>query len=103
MRPFRPAYPFIKSNKIMAVKKITEVVPSLPPQIEPDLENLLAKRLADDLIEEIDMGKLTKFAIAHLGKGLKSRFIDWLKADNSQRVALTEVDAIDAVSEEVAA
>lgn len=103
MRPFRPAYPFIKSNKIMAVKKITEVVPSLPPQIEPDLENLLAKRLADDLIAEVDMGKLTKLAIAHLGKGIKSRFIDWLKADNSQRIALTEGEAIEAASQEVLA
>ena len=87
----------------MAVKKISEVVPSLPPQPEPDLEDLLAKRLADDLIADVDMGRLTKLAIAHLGKGLKSRFIDWLKADNSQRVALNEVEAIDAVSEEVAA
>lgn len=85
----------------MAAKKITEVVPSLPPEKEPDLEDLLAKRLADDLIAEIDMGKLTKLAIAHLGKGLKSKFIDWLKADNSQRIALTEGEAIEAASEEV--
>jgi hypothetical protein len=87
----------------MAVKKALEVVPSLPTQPEHDLEELLASRLADDLIADVDMGKLTKLAIAHLGNRLKSKFIDWLSSDNSQRVALTEVDAIEAASEEVAA
>jgi hypothetical protein len=87
----------------MAVKNKLEVVPSLPTQPKPDLEDLLASRLADDLIADVDMGKLTKLAIAHLGNRLKSRFIDWLSSDNSQRVALTEVDAIEAASEEVAA
>jgi hypothetical protein len=87
----------------MAVKNKLEVVPSLPTQPQPDLEELLASRLADDLIADVDMGKLTKLAIAHLGNRLKSRFIDWLSSDNSQRVALTEVDAIEAASEEVAA
>lgn len=87
----------------MAAKNKLEVVPSLPAQPEHDLEDLLAKRLADDLIADVDMSKLTKLAIAHLGNRLKSRFIDWLSADNSQRVALTEVDAIEAASEEVAA
>jgi hypothetical protein len=87
----------------MAVKNKLEVVPSLPTQPKPDLEDLLASRLADDLIADVDMGKLTKLAIAHLGNRLKSRFIDWLSSDNSQRIALTEVDAIEAASEEVAA
>ncbi len=87
----------------MAVKNKLEVVPSLPTQPKADLEDLLASRLADDLIADVDMGKLTKLAIAHLGNRLKSRFIEWLSADNSQRIALTEVDAIDAASEEVAA
>ena len=102
MRPFRPAYPLLGTS-IMAVKNKLEVVPSLPTQPKPDLEDLLASRLADDLIADVDMGKLTKLAIAHLGNRLKSRFIDWLSSDNSQRIALTEVDAIEAASEEVAA
>ena len=86
----------------MAVKKITEVVPSLPPQNEQDLEDLLAKRLAEDLIADVDMGRLTKKAIAHLGNMLKTKCIEWLKADNSQRIALNEIEAIDTTSEEVA-
>ena len=88
----------------MAAKNKFDIVPSLPPQTNSEnLEDLLAKRLADDLIADVDMGKLTKLAIAHLGNRLKSRFINWLKADQSSHVALSEIDAIDTTSEEVAA
>ena len=87
----------------MAAKKPLEVVPSLPTQTEPDLEELLASRLADDLIAEVDMGKLTKLAIANLGKRLKSRFINWLVADNSAHIPLSEAEAIEAACEDVAA
>ncbi len=87
----------------MAAKNKLEVVPSLPTQNEPDLEELLASRLADDLIADVDMRKLTKLAIAHLGNRLKAKFIDWLSTDDTSRFALTEVEAIATSSEEVAA
>lgn len=84
----------------MAAKKTLEVVQDLP---KPDLEDLLASRLADDLIADVDMGKLTKLAVKHLGTKLKTRFIDWLISDNSAAVPLSEVEAIAIQSEEVAA
>lgn len=86
----------------MAVKKNLEVVPSLPKQ-QLDLEDLLASRLADDLISDVDLGKLTKLAVKHLGTKLKTKFIDWLIADNSYAVPLSEVEAIAIESEKVAA
>ena len=86
----------------MAVKKSLEVVPSLPVT-EPDLEDLLASRLADDLLAEVNMGKLTKLAFSYLGKRAKAKFIEFLKSDTSAHIPLSEVDAIEAASEEVAA
>ena len=85
----------------MAAKNKLEVVASLPKQ--PDLEELLAPRLADDLIAEVDMSKLAKLMFVHLGKKLKLRAIEWLSADTSAHIPLNEVDAIEAASEEVAA
>lgn len=87
----------------MAVKKNLEVVPSLPPQAETteqDLENLLSARLAEDLINEVDIGKLAKLTVSKMGIKLKQKFIDWLLADNSAPVPMNEIDA---ASEEVAA
>lgn len=85
----------------MAAKNKLEVVASLPKQ--PDLEELLAPRLADDLIAEVDMTKLAKLMFVHLGKKLKLRAIEWLSADTSAHIPLNEVDAIEAASEKVAA
>jgi hypothetical protein len=85
----------------MAVKKNLEVVASLPKQ--PDLEELLAPRLADDLLAEVDMPKLAKLMFGHLGKRLKLKAIEWLSADTSAHIPLNEVDAIEAASEQVAA
>lgn len=87
----------------MAAKKNLEVVPQLPTQPDPDLEDLLASRLADDLIAEVDMGKLTKLAASYIGKRIKARFVNFLKADTSAYIPTSEVEAIEAASEEVAA
>jgi len=92
--------------KIMAAKKPLEVVPSLPTQAETteqDLENLLSARLADELINEVDIGKLAKLTVSKMGIKLKQKFIDWLISDNSAAVPLSEVDAIAIESQEVAA
>ena len=86
----------------MAVKKILEVVPSLPVTTERDLETLLATRLADELINDIDMGKLARLTVSRLGLRLKQRFIDWLLADSSAPVAMNEIEAA-AVFDDVAA
>lgn len=86
----------------MAAKKTLEVVRDLP-ETKPDLEDLLASRLADELIAEVDMGKLMKFGVKHLGTKLKTKFIDWLIADNSAAVPLSEVEAIAIESQEVVA
>lgn len=85
----------------MAAKKNSEVVASLPKQ--PDLEELLAPRLADDLIAEVDMSKLAKLMFVHLGKRIKTKAIEWLSADVSAHVPVSEMDAIEAAAEEVAA
>ena len=77
----------------MAVKKTLEVVPSLPLTTERDLEALLAARLADELTNDIDMGKLARITVSHLGLKLKQRFIDWLLADGSASVATNEIEA----------
>jgi hypothetical protein len=77
----------------MAVKKVLLVVPSLPVTIEQDLEALLATRLADELSNDIDMGKLARLTVSHLGIKLKQRFIDWLLADTSAPIALNEIEA----------
>ena len=77
----------------MAVKKVLEVVPSLPVTTERDLEALLATRLADKLSNDIDMGKLARLTVSHLGLKLKQRFIDWLLADSSAPVAMNEIEA----------
>ena len=81
----------------MAVKKNLEVVTSLPG---PDLEDLLAARIADDLLADVDMGKLTKLALKHIGNKFKARIIDFLMADGGSVVPLTEIEAS---AEEVAA
>ena len=86
----------------MAVKKTLEVVPSLPVTTEQDLEALLAVRLADELSNEVDMGKIARLTVSHLGLRLKQRFIDWLLADSSAPVATNEIEAA-AVIDEVAA
>ena len=49
------------------------------------------------------MGKLSRLAIAHMGRHFQQKFIDWLVSDNSPQIALTEVDAIAASVEDVAA
>lgn len=85
----------------MAAKNKLEVVASLPKQ--PDLEELLAPRLADDLMAEVDMTKLAKLMFVHLGKRLRTKAIEWLSADTSAHIPLNEVDAIEAASEEAAA
>jgi hypothetical protein len=82
----------------MAVKKALEVVPLLP---EPDLEALLAARLADDLIADVDMGKIARLAIAHIGNTFKVKIINFLLSDGGSVVPLTEIEA--AAEEEVAA
>ena len=87
----------------MAVKKNLEVVPSPPTQAETteqDLENLLSARLAEELINDVDIGKLAKLTISKMGIKLKQRFVDWLLADHSAAVPLTEIEAS---AEEVAA
>ncbi len=81
----------------MAAKKNLEVVQSLP---EPDLEELLAARLADDLIADVDMGKIAKLAIAYIGKTFKTKIINFLLSDNLATVPLNEIEAS---AEEVAA
>ena len=87
----------------MAVKKNLEVVPAPPTQAETteqDLENLLSARLAEDLINDVDIGKLAKLTVSKMGIKLKQRFVDWLLADQSAAVPLTEIEAS---AEEVAA
>lgn len=87
----------------MAVKKPLEVVPSLPTQAETteqDLENLLSARLADELINEVDIGKLAKLTVSKMGIKLKAKFINWLISDNSAAVPMNEIEA---AAEEVAA
>jgi hypothetical protein len=86
----------------MAGKKNVEVV-GLPVKPTIDLEDILAARLADDLIKDVDIGKLTKLAIAYAAKNLKAKFISFLMSDQSSNVPLSEIDAIEASSEEVAA
>jgi len=81
----------------MAAKKALEVVPTPP---DPDLEELLAARIADDLLADVDMGKLTKLAIAHIGKNFKAKIIKFLMSDGGSDVPLTEIEAS---AEEVAA
>jgi len=87
----------------MAVKKALEVVPSLPTQPEQDLEALLAPRLADELINNVDIAKLARLTISHIGKGFQQRLINWLISEGGSRVALTEIDAIASSDEDVAA
>jgi hypothetical protein len=87
----------------MAVKKNLEVVPLLPTQTETteqDLESLLSARLADELIDELDISKLAKLTVSKMGIKIKQRFINWLLADNSAPVPMNEIEA---ASEEVAA
>jgi hypothetical protein len=84
----------------MAAKKALEVVPSLPKQ---DLEELLSVRLAREITEDLDMGKLAKLTIAKVAVNLKAKFIDWLSTNDTSRFALNEVEAIATSSEEVAA
>lgn len=86
----------------MAVKKALEVVPSLPEQPEQDLEELLAPRLAEELIDNVDMGKLARLTVSYIGKSFKQRLINWLASDDSPPIALNEIDAI-AIAEEKAA
>ena len=87
----------------MAAKQKLEVVPSLPVRPTQDLEELLAPHLAEELISKVDMGKLSRLAISHMGRHFQQKFIDWLVSDNSPQIALTEVDAIAASVEDVAA
>jgi hypothetical protein len=76
----------------MAVKKNLEVVPSLPTT-EHDLEDLLSARLADELVNDIDIGKLAKLTVSKMGIKLKQQFVNWLLSDNSPQVALNEIEA----------
>lgn len=76
----------------MAVKKNLEVVPSLPT-IEHDLEDLLSARLADELVNDIDIGKLAKLTVSRMGIKLKQQFVNWLLSDNSPQVPLNEIEA----------
>jgi hypothetical protein len=87
----------------MAAKKKFEVVPSLPTQKDTGLEELLAPRLADDLMAEVDMGKLAKLMFVHMGKKLRTKAIEWLSADTSAPIALNEVEAIATAVEDKAA
>ena len=82
----------------MAAKKNLEVVPTLPAQ---DLEAILAPRLADELMNKVDIGKLARLTFAHMGQGLQQRLINWLVSDNSPQIALNEVEAIAIGSGEV--
>lgn len=85
----------------MAVKKTLEVVASLPKTIGQDLEDLLAARLADELANDIDIGKLAKLTVSKMGIKLKQQFINWLVSDNSPQVPLNEIEA--SADEDVAA
>jgi len=87
----------------MAAKQKLEVVPSLPKTIEHDLEDLLAARLADEFVNDIDIGKLAKLTVSKMGIRLKQQFINWLVSDNSPQVAVSEIDAIASSDEDVAA
>lgn len=83
----------------MAGKKALEVVPSLPIANQ-DLETLLAPRLADELLESVDMAKLAKLAITHIGKKFQQRLIDWLLTGQDSSIALNEIDAVAIASNE---
>ncbi len=78
----------------MASKKTLEVVSTAPVLRDEDLEALLAPRLADELLQNIDMGKLAQLAISHLGKKFQNRLIDWLITGQNSTVALNEIDAV---------
>ncbi len=84
----------------MALKKTLEVVAPAPAQPDADLEALLAPRLADELLESIDMGKLTRLAISHMGKKFQQRLIDWLITGQDSSIALNEIDAVAIASSE---
>lgn len=85
----------------MAGKQKLEVVASLPKTIGQDLEDLLAARLADEFVNDIDIGKLAKMTVSKMGIKLKQQFINWLVADNSPQVPLNEIEA--SADEDVAA
>jgi hypothetical protein len=53
------------------------------------------------LIADVDMGKIARLAIAHIGNTFKVKIINFLLSDGGSVVPLTEIEA--AAEEEVAA
>ena len=99
-----PAYPFTKSNTIMAAKTKLAVVQELPQSTEvtevlenqtPSLdatENLtLEQIIADELFDSIDWKAVNKALLA----SVKRRFISWFVGEKaSSMIATNEIEAM---------
>ncbi len=96
-----PAYPFTKSNTIMAAKNKLAVVQELPQSTEPletqtaslnATENLTLEQIvADELLDSIDWKAVNKALLA----GVQRKFISWFVGGHaSSMIATNEIEAI---------
>ena len=83
----------------MAAKKTLEIV----PDTQPDIEAILSTKLADELISDVDLGKLAKLTLAKVATNLKTKLIDWLMTSEPSRFPTTELQAIAMAEEDKAA
>ena len=83
----------------MAAKKTLEIV----PDTQPDIEAILSTKLADELISDVDLGKLAKLTLAKVATKLKTKLIDWLLTSEPSQFATTELQAIAMAEEDNAA
>jgi hypothetical protein len=53
------------------------------PKTQPDLEQAIASRLAEQILDDVDIAKLGAAVVKQVLVTAKTRFIDWLLADST--------------------
>ncbi len=61
--------------------------------VTPDLTAILADRLTDDLLNDIDLKDLSNKVFNSLLSKVKNRFFDFLTASSDSTIALNEIEA----------
>ncbi|CAN1213535.1 hypothetical protein TUMEXPCC7403_25235 [Tumidithrix helvetica PCC 7403] len=72
------------------------------PKPRTNLEDAIASKLAEQILDDVDIAKLGQATLKHILTGAKNRFLDWLLAD-STFVPMGETYLIESEQEEAKA